>query len=55
MQENPYSHPNMKRLKGSLVGWLYYRIGDWRVVYRVDETQQRLTVLFIAHPSEVYQ
>ncbi len=55
LQENPYIHPNIKRLKGSLTGCFRYRIGDWCVMYRVDETQQRLTVLLIAHRSEVYQ
>lgn len=55
LQENPYNHPNIKRLKGSLISCWRYRVGDWRVIYQVDEAQQVITVLLIAHRSEVYQ
>jgi len=37
LKENPYEHPNIKRLKGPLSGYFRYRVGDWRVVYSVDE------------------
>ncbi|HEY9897504.1 MAG TPA: type II toxin-antitoxin system RelE/ParE family toxin [Candidatus Sericytochromatia bacterium] len=55
LQANPYNHPNIKRLRGSLSGCGRYRVGDWRVVYRVDEAQHSVTVLLIAHRREVYQ
>jgi mRNA interferase RelE/StbE len=55
LQANPYNHPNIKRLRGSFAGCLRYRVGDWRVVYQVDEVQQTTTVLLIAHRSEVYR
>lgn len=55
LQESPYNHPNIKRLRGSLTGCLRYRVGDWRVVYQIDEAQQSITVLLIAHRSEVYR
>ena len=31
-----HQHPNIKRLHGPLTGFFRYRVGDWRVVYRVD-------------------
>ena len=55
LSQNPYEHPNIKRLKGLFVGSFRYRIGDWRVIYRVDEENQVITILLIAHRSEVYR
>jgi mRNA interferase RelE/StbE len=36
-------------------GLLRYRVGDWRVVYRVDQAAKQVNVLFIAHRREVYE
>jgi len=55
LRENPYSHPNIKRLRGSLAGYWRYRVGDWRVVYEVDDENERITVLLIAHRRDVYR
>ncbi|MBW4494344.1 MAG: type II toxin-antitoxin system RelE/ParE family toxin [Oscillatoria princeps RMCB-10] len=55
LRQNPYEHPNIKRLTGSFAGAFRYRIGDWRVVYRVDEKRQVITVLLIAPRGEVYR
>ena len=52
---NPYEHPNIKRLKGSLAGYWRYRVGDWRVVYRVDEDNHIVTVVLIVHRSKAYR
>lgn len=37
LENNPYNHPNIKHLQGKLLGKLHYRIGDWRVIYSVNE------------------
>jgi len=55
IRNDPYKHPNIKRLKGSLAGYLRYRVGDWRVVFQVDEREERITVLVIAHRSRAYE
>ncbi len=52
--EDPYQHPNIKRLKGSLAGYHRYRVGDWRVVYKVDDAHREVTVLLIIHRSQGY-
>jgi len=52
---NPYEHPNIKRLHGKLEGYFRYRVGNWRVVYQVDEDSHVVTVILIAHRSKVYQ
>ncbi|HEY68203.1 MAG: type II toxin-antitoxin system RelE/ParE family toxin [Chloroflexi bacterium] len=55
LRRNPYRHPNIKRLKGPLAGHWRYRVGDWRVVYRVDEDKQVITVVLIVHRSKAYR
>ena len=52
---NPYRHPNIKSLKGQLKGRWRYRVGSYRVVYRIDEVNKKVTVLLIASRGEVYQ
>ena len=55
LEQNPYEHPNVRRLKGPLAGHWRYRVGDWRVVYRVDEDHRTVTIILIAHRSRVYK
>jgi mRNA interferase RelE/StbE len=31
------------------------RVGDWRVVYEVDDERRRVVVIRIAHRSDVYR
>jgi mRNA interferase RelE/StbE len=55
LRENPYENPNITRLRGPLTGYLRYRVGDWRVVYEVDEDRHLVTILLIAHRSKAYR
>jgi mRNA interferase RelE/StbE len=55
LRQNPYEHPNIKRLRSSLAGYLRYRVGDWRIVYEVNEEEHSVTILLIAHRSKAYQ
>ena len=55
LRENPYEHPNIKRLKGPLAGYFRYRIGDWRVIYEVDAEKRIVTILLIVHRSKAYR
>lgn len=55
LEREPRRHNNIKRLSGALAGRLRYRVGDWRVIYRIDDRAQRVNVLLIAHRSEVYE
>ena len=55
LEREPRRHNNIKRLSGELAGRLRYRIGDWRVIYRIDEQANRVLVLSIAHRREVYE
>ena len=51
---NPRSHSNIKPLKGELAGYYRYRVGDYRVVYSIDDEQKQVFVLIIKHRGEVY-
>ena len=55
LEVNPYSHPNIKVLKGNYHGCYRYRIGDYRVVYFVDESKVLVNIVVIAHRSKVYE
>ncbi|MGK7933955.1 MAG: type II toxin-antitoxin system RelE/ParE family toxin [Microcystaceae cyanobacterium] len=55
LEETPYSHPNIKALKGNHRGYYRYRVGDYRVVYGVDESAKIVNVIVIAHRSSVYE
>ena len=55
LEREPRRHNNIKRLAGELSGLLRYRVGDWRVIYRIDDEASRVLVLDIAHRREVYE
>jgi mRNA interferase RelE/StbE len=55
LETDPRRHNNIKRLSGKLVGKFRYRLGDWRVIYRIDDGASQVLVLSIAHRSEVYE
>ena len=55
LEHDPRRHNNIKRLSGKLAGRLRYRLGDWRVIYRIDDRTRQVHVLLIAHRSEVYE
>ena len=54
LKTDPHIHPNIKQLKGDLAGYYRYRVGDYRVVYYIDEEQKQVVVTIIAHRREVY-
>ena len=55
LEAAPREGNNIKRLKGEWSGYLRYRVGDWRVIYRVDDEASRVNVVVIAHRREVYE
>jgi mRNA interferase RelE/StbE len=55
LEQTPRSHPNIKALKGNLAGYYRYRIGDYRVIYSVEDEVIRVFVIAIAHRSEAYE
>lgn len=55
LEAEPRSGNNVKRLSGTWAGYLRYRVGDWRVIYRIDEPRAAVRVLVIAHRKEAYE
>jgi len=55
LQENPYNYSNIKPLKGLLSGHFRYRLGDWRIIYRVIEKKKQVIILLIVHRKNAYR
>ena len=55
LEQQPYSHPNIKALKGDFKGFYRFRVGDWRVIYRVNEQEHRVYISEIAHRRDIYE
>jgi mRNA interferase RelE/StbE len=55
LEQTPRLHPNIKALKGDYSGYYRYRIGDYRVVYSIEDELVQVLVIAIAHHSEVYE
>ncbi len=55
LEVSPRNAGNIKRLTGEWSGYWRYRIGDWRVIYRIDDSARRVNVMVIAHRREVYE
>jgi mRNA interferase RelE/StbE len=53
LAQNPRP-PGCKKLKGYKDKWRI-RIGDWRVVYIIDDETKLVSVTRIAHRREVYE
>ena len=55
LEQTPRSHPNIKALKGEYAGYYRYRIGDYRVIYSVNDELTQVLVVAIAHRGEAYE
>ena len=55
LAQDPFRHPNIKLLRAQWTGFRRFRLGDYRIVYAVDEARQTLVVAVIAHRREVYE
>ena len=44
-----------KPLKGVLKGLYRYRWGDYRIIYVIDNTENRISVLRIGHRKDIYR
>ncbi len=54
LEQNPRFHPNIKALKGDFAGYYRYRIGDYRVIYQVDDESSQVIVNTIVHRRDAY-
>ncbi|MEJ2746582.1 MAG: type II toxin-antitoxin system RelE/ParE family toxin [Anaerolineae bacterium] len=45
--------PGVRKLKGNIEGWRV-RVGDYRIVFQIDDTDQTVTIIRVRHRREVY-
>lgn len=55
LERDPRNHNNVKPLSGKLGGHFRYRVGDHRVLYRIDEPRKTVVVVKIAHRGDAYK
>ena len=55
LENNPLHHRNIKSLTGPLKGLFRFRVGDYRVVYRIDAKANIVYVARIANRKEAYE
>jgi mRNA interferase RelE/StbE len=53
LAENPRP-PGCKKLRGYKDHWRV-RVGDWRVLYVIDDAAKRVSITRVAHRREVYE
>ena len=53
LKEEPFPFPQSKKLKGENKRRLH--IGDYRVIYTVNEGRKTITIVKIRHRKEVYR
>ena len=53
LEQDP--HPNIKALKGEYSNLYRYRIGDYRIIYSVEDEIVQVFVVAIAHRSKAYE
>jgi len=55
LETNPRQGNNIKRLTGEWTGDVRYRVGDWRVIYRIDDADNQVSVVGIGHRRDIYE
>ncbi len=53
LKNNPCPYPQSKKLKGEDKHRL--RVGDFRVVYTIDENQKIITIYRVRHRKDIYR
>ncbi|WP_414551217.1 type II toxin-antitoxin system RelE family toxin [Anabaena sp. CCY 0017] len=55
LEQTPRLHPNIKALKGDYTGYYRYRIGEYRIIYSIEDEIVQVFVVAIAHRSQAYE
>ena len=54
-EEGNFRHPNIRALHGRYAGCLRYRLGNWRIVFRVDYPDQLVWIEAITTRGGAYR
>ena len=55
LRENPYFGPNIKKLKGEYKEVYRYRIGDYRLFYKLSEETVIIFIIDIENRKDAYK
>jgi mRNA interferase RelE/StbE len=55
LRKNPYFGPNIKKLKGKYDDIYRFRIGDYRLFYKPDESVHLIFILNIENRKDAYK
>jgi mRNA interferase RelE/StbE len=55
LRDNPFFGPNIKKLKGKYKGVYRFRIGDYRLLYKIEEKKVIVFIFDIEHRKDVYR
>ena len=55
LRRNPYFGPNIKKLKGELVPYYRFRIGDYRLFYLIEADKVLVAVVDLKHRQNAYK
>lgn len=55
LKRNPYFGPNIKRLKGNFSDYYRYRIGDYRLFYKIEDEKIMIFIVDIKHRKDAYE
>ena len=54
LKSNPYNHPNIKKLTAEYKHFMRYRLGDYRIIYNMEEENKLIVIVKIAVRSKSY-
>lgn len=54
LKKNPYFGPNIKKLKGNYSDYYRYRLGDYRLFYKVDAEKIIIFIIDIRNRKKAY-
>jgi mRNA interferase RelE/StbE len=54
LEKNPFYNSNVRPLTGKLKRLYRYRIGDWRVIYRLFKEKRIVEIVAILQRGDVY-
>jgi mRNA interferase RelE/StbE len=54
LRTNPFFGPNIRKLKGKFEGVYRYRLGNYRLFYKIDDQRVIVFILYISDRKDAY-
>ncbi len=54
LRQNPFFGPNIKRLKGKYSDYYRYRVGNYRLFYKIEKEKVIIFIINIVHRKDAY-